>query len=163
MRKVITMMMVLGLLASVSYAQFNTGSKTASGTISWSKNSYDGEEGISILIIAPSVGYFVMDNLAANVSLNMMTYSYPGDSDSESITGFGIGAKYYMNNFYGGGAFNLQKYEDQDALTSLLIEGGYLYGFNENVFLDIGLDYLMGLGDNKSTDITIGVGIATFF
>jgi len=59
MKKVITMMMVLGLLASVSYAQFNTGSKTASGTISWSKNSYDGEEGMSILIIAPSVGYFV--------------------------------------------------------------------------------------------------------
>ena len=161
MKKVVTMMIVLSLLASVSYAQFNTGSKTASGTVSWSKNSYDGEDAGSLLMIAPSVGYFVMDNLSANVSLNMMTYS--DDGESESITGFGIGAKYYMNNLYGGGSYNSLSWEDEDAMTSLLIEGGYLYGLNDNVFLDIGLDYLMGLGDNKSTTMTIGVGIATFF
>lgn len=161
MKKTFIIISVLGIFICSSFAQFNTGTKSVSGTISWSKNTYDGEDEVSLLTIAPSIGYFVMDNIAVNGSLNMLTLSYEGES--ESITGFGIGAKYYVNNLYAGASYNSLKYEDEDALNSLLIEGGYLYGINESVFLDVGIDYLMGTGDNKLTTITIGVGVATFY
>jgi len=161
MKKVIMLLIVFGLFSNLSFAQFNTGSKTAGGSVSWSKNSWDGEDGTSILTIAPSVGYFVMDNLAVNVILNMLSIEWDGGSDA--LTAYGAGVKFYEKNLYGGVSYNSMKWYGEDGSSSLLIEGGYLHGLNENVFLDIGLDYSKGLGDNKSSTITVGVGVASFF
>ncbi len=73
-------------LSSTSFAQFGAGIKTISGTISFTKNSYDGDDYTSILKIAPSFGYFLFENLAVNISIDKRTSFYPKDWDRDSIS-----------------------------------------------------------------------------
>jgi hypothetical protein len=164
--KKVKILIVLIILISVSLAQFTSGVKNIGGTISYMKLYYDNESNSSSLTIAPSGGYFLRDNFAITASINKVSITWDSGNDSETMNGFGfgIGAKYFMNNIYGGGSYMSHKWGDDDAFTQLLIEAGYLYGLNEYVYLDFGLDYNKGLGDNENrSSITIGVGIATFF
>lgn len=163
MRKLITISLTLGLMMSLSLAQFTTGTKSAGGSVGWSSTTYDGEAMYTMLTIAPSVSYFAMDNLGVSFGLAMLTMT-PEGGDAATSTSFGLGAKYYMNSIYAGGSYNSNKPDaDADALTNLRIEAGYLYGLSDNVYLDIGLDYDMGMGDNKAGGMALGVGVATFF
>ena len=82
---------------SLSFAQFTKETKSAGGTLGWSSSSYDGDAVSTTLMIAPSVGYFVIDNVGVNVGLNMSTLTNEGQ-DGTTTTSFGLGAKYYMNN-----------------------------------------------------------------
>ena len=64
---------------------------------------------------------------------------------------------------------------DGDAMTAnfIVIKAGYLHSMVENWYFDIGLRYNMGMGkykmgdtegaDNKSSLMTLGVGVVTFF
>ena len=94
-----------------------------------------------------------------------MKFTYPSEQDlaSATQTGYLVGAKYFVNNIYGGASFVSSTWEDDDANTAAIVEAGYLYGFNEHVFLDAGIDYEKGLGDDKSVVIVFGLGISAFF
>ena len=164
MKKMLIILTLTALTMSLSFAQFTKETKSAGGTLGWYSSSYDGEAVASALTIAPSVGYFVIDNVGVNVGLAMVTVT-PEGGDGLTSTSFGLGAKYYMNNIYGGGSYNSYNsgVEGADAMTNLLIEAGYLYGLSDNVFLDAGFDYTMGMGDNKAGGLFLGVGIVTFF
>lgn len=144
---------------------FSTGTKSISGNISWSKYYNDGDPSYEILNISPSLGYFLLDNLAITLSLDVRTITYQNSwgDDSETSNGFGVGAKYFMEKLYIGLSYNSFKYEDSESNESILYEGGYLFGINRNIFIDIGLDYFVGIGDNNSSNITIGIGISSFF
>jgi len=165
MKKTCIVILIVGLLSSMAFGQFITGTKTLSGGISWSRLSFDGEEVSTVFSVSPAVGYFVIDNLALKVSADLWKYSDSGNmnSDNNTFFGFGIGGKYHINSFYGGGSYLWDKQEGKDADTSILAEAGYLYGLNEIVFLDIGFNYFMGLGDYKISTVSMGVGVATFF
>ena len=165
MRKVILVAVFLCLTIGVSFGQFSTGTNTVSGTISYSTYSDDGEDGVSILLIAPTGGRFVTNNLAILLGLQYMKFTYPRSWDQASATqtGYLVGAKYFVNNIYGGASFVSSTWEDIDANTAAIVEAGYLYGFNEHVFLDAGIDYEKGLGDDKSVVIVFGLGISAFF
>ena len=104
----------------------------------------------------------MIDNVGVNFGLNMSTVTLEGQ-DGITTTSFGLGAKYYMNNMYAGGSFNSTTVGEADALSHLLIEAGYLYGLSDNVFLDVGFDYTMGMGDNKAGGMSLGVGVVSFF
>ena len=60
-------------------------------------------------------------------------------------------------------AYNSMTPDGGDASTSLNLRGGYLHGLSESVFLDVNGTYMMGMGDNKSGGITLGVGVMSFF
>ena len=163
MKKLLTIVTLTALTMSLSFAQFTEGTKSAGGTAGWSSITLDGDAVATILTIAPSVGYFVIDNVGVNVGLAMVTVT-PDGGDGVTSTAFGLGAKYYMNNMYAGGSYNSSKADaDADAMATLLIEAGYLYGLSDNVFLDAGFDYTMGMGDNKAGGMSLGVGVVTFF
>ena len=163
MKKMLIILTLTALTMSLSFAQFTKETKSAGGTLGWASSSYDGNAVGTTLTIAPSVGYFVSDNVGVNIGLAMVTYT-PDGGDGVTSTSFGLGAKYYMNNIYGGGSYNSVKADaDADAMANLLIEAGYLYGLSDNVLLDAGFDYTMGMGDNKAGGMSLGVGVITFF
>ena len=133
------------------------GLMTAAGGVSWQKDSFDGEDAGSTLTLSPNVGYFVTDNIQAIVGLNWSQFTFPDDwgVDPFSLTALVLGGRYYMplgfGPVYAGALFNYFKWSDDDEATnSLDIQAGYLKFFNDNLALDIGFDYNMGLGDNKS-------------
>ena len=162
MKKLLTIVTLTALTMSLSFAQFTKETKSAGGTAGWSSITNDGDAVATILTIAPSVGYFVIDNVGVNVGLAMVTVT-PDGGDGVTSTAFGLGAKYYMNSMYAGGSFNSLTAGEADAVTHLLIEAGYLYGLSDAVFLDAGFDYTMGMGDNKAGGMSLGVGVVTFF
>lgn len=165
MRKLLLMTTLLCLVVNLAMGQFNAGTKAISGSISYTMQSWDGEDGPSLLMISPTVGYFVIDNLAIILGPQYLKVTYPSryDREAESMTGYTIGAKYFINYLYAGGSYSSTSWTNEDASNSMLIEAGYLYGLNEHVYIDLGVDYDKGLGDNKSVTTIFGLGISAFF
>jgi hypothetical protein len=146
------------LFVGVATAQFSQGSKTLGGGASYSSTTVGDADAVSTLVVAPSVGYFVMDNISANVALTMMKVG-----DADATTAYGFGARYYMGSMYGGGTYYGSTAEGDDG--SLTFRGGYLMGLGDggNFFLDLYGSYNMGLGDAEMSTIQVGAGFATFF
>lgn len=126
-------------------------------------NIHDRENIGTMLIVTPSMGYFVKDDFAVTASFSLTAFGDDGVwlVDDGSL---GLGAKYYYEidkgALYVSGSFDFNR---PKAPRSMIAESGYLLGLNKSVFLDFGLEYSMGLGDNKLSIITLGMGIATFF
>ena len=163
MKRMLIILTLTTLTMSFSFAQFTKETKSAGGTLGWASTTYDGDPFATTLTIAPSVGYFVIDNVGVNFGLAMVTVT-PEGMDGVTATSFGLGAKYYMNNMYAGGSYNSTKANaDADAMANLVISAGYLHGLSDNVFLDSGFDYSMGMGDNKAGGMSLAVGVVSFF
>jgi hypothetical protein len=155
--KLFKILIILSVIGSIAFGQFTAGTKTISGSISWTKVKDD--DG-SLITAMPSGGYFFMDNLLITGSLEYLKYS----EDDDAMTGIGFGAKYFMGNIYGGGSFYTVKYGDSDNVNQLVIEGGMLMNLSESVYIDLGLDYFKGLGDYDDFGMTvIGAGVIVFF
>jgi len=132
------------------------------------------------------LGYFVIDNLSADVLIN---YTYEGQSErdyneenSSSALGIGIGGRYFYpiapGKIYGGLDFlyNTNSWKEGNS------DGGwnamYLGLKVENVYVDFELKYQMGLGDyggddyedlpdeykeNKESTFGFNLGLQIFF
>ena len=177
MKRMLIMVAIAALTVSMSFGQFTKGTKSVSSLFSYqSMNSgEDGDDGTSVLSIEPAGSYFFMDNIAADVTIDMTTTSM-GDIDNKTSL-MAFGATYYMNNMYGGLGFAMASSTmgDADAFKSnaIAIKAGYLHSMVENWYFDIGLRYNMGMGkykmgseegpDNKSSSMTLGLGVVTFF
>ena len=149
------------MLSSAIFTAAAISEVTVSATHSLKALSLIDETSVAGIVVG--VGVNIGVNVGVNVGLAMVTVT-PDGGDGVTSTSFGLGAKYYMNNIYGGGSYNSFKANaDADAMANLLIEAGYLYGLSDNVFLDAGFDYTMGMGDNKAGGMSLGVGVVTFF
>ena len=164
---VITMALLGALQAQNPLAK---GLMTAAGGVSWQKGSYDGKDTGSTLSLSPIVGYFVTDNIQATVGLIWTRFTIPDDwgVDPSSVIALVLGGRYYLplgfGPVYAGALFNYFKWSDDDEATnSLDIQAGYLKFFNDNLALDIGFNYNMGLGDNKSSSFMLGAAAVVFF
>ena len=151
-------------------SELSTGLMTASGGITYQKNSSDSGEGTSVLTLSPSVGRFLKDNLQVLVGLNYVRTSFPSNwsDDPRSSTFLTLGGRYYkplgLGPVYGGAVFNYRKYSVADeGSSSIDIQAGMLKFLGDKLALDIGMDYNMGLGDNKSSSINAGVAVVVFF
>ena len=178
MKKMLTLIAIGGLSISLSFAQWEAGTKSVGSLFSFSSvnSGIEGEDGTSTLSIEPAGSYFVIDNVTADVAITMLSID-DGSDDKWSATNIGFGASYYMNNIYGGAGLLMSSWKvgDSDPSKSnyLTIKAGYLHSMVENWYFDIGLRYNMGMGkhkmgdtegdDNKSTNMTLGVGVVTFF
>jgi len=163
MTRSLTIILTVCTFGAVASAQFNTNSKNIAGNVSWNKTFYDGQDIGTLFIMSPSIGYFVKDGLALTASASLTAFRYEAQWQIDDGN-LGVGAKYFYEvdrgAVYGGGSFNFNGFRSP---RSVLIELGFLLGLNKSVFLDCGLDYSMGLGDNKLSTLSLGVGIASFF
>jgi len=171
------MVAIAALTISMSFGQFTKGTKSVSSLFSYnsSNSGNDGDDGSTDMVIEPAGSYFFMDNLAADVSINMTTSKEGDDEEKSSMMSFG--ATYYMNNIYGGAGFSMASFTQGDAdpntANFIAIKAGYLHSMVENWYFDIGLRYTKGMGkykegsiegsDNKSTNMWFGLGVVTFF
>jgi hypothetical protein len=156
------------------------GTTQIGGTVSYSKYSYDGEDLGSNTTISPSVGYFVSNSTCLNLGFHFDSriYKSDGSKQTSSLTGFVAGLRFYQNltsnlGYLGASFTSLTqrvKYSDDYYGTEsdsqvnnyLFFETGILQKLNKYVYLDFGVGYLKGLGDNKSGTLSFGVGVATF-
>ena len=163
---------LLALIVASSVFAFTKGTINPGGTVSFTSNKPNSDEkAITMFSITPQVGYFVMDNLSADVLIN---YTYEGQSESDyndeyslSNLGLGIGGRYFYplapGEIYGGldflyNSFSWEeeyeggKYDGGRNAMYLGLKGGYLFPVVENVYVDFGLKYQMGLGDYGGDD-----------
>ncbi len=166
MRKMISLVIVLSFLTGLSFSQFNKGLKTVSGTINWIKSTYEGRDYATITTFTPVFGYFLKDNISPLIIINYTHaefHMFQNDDEPRPTASFGTGIRYYKNNFYGGGAFLIATDFDDSSEPSLLAEIGYLAPLSENVYLDFGGDFYIGIAYNKFDTMLLGVGITAFF
>ena len=89
MKKLISMLALVAITLTASAQTFKKSDKFLEGTVSYSKSGEDVEYSI-----APTVGYFVTDNVAVGVSAQ-----YGEDKDiSETTTGVGAFVRCYFLN-----------------------------------------------------------------
>lgn len=185
---------LLALIVASSVFAFTKGTINPGGTVSFTSNKLNSDQkALTIFSITPQVGYFVMDNLSADVLIN---YTYEGQSKSDyndeysfSNLGLGIGGRYFYplapGKIYGGLDFlyNTNSWEsgsDDGGRNAMYLglKGGYLFPVVENVYVDFGLKYQMGLGDyggddfenvpdeykkNEESIFGINIGLQIFF
>lgn len=182
------LLILVTLIVATSMFAFVKGTINPGGYVSFSstKNHSDGDP-ITSLTIAPQVGYFVIDNLAVDLMLNLSTASQSGTGykDSETDLGFGLGGRYFYNNFYGGLGLMYKsinaKYEegndtDKYKLTAMYLvpKAGYVLPMARNVYVDLGVSYTMGLGkigddnpapdaDNEYSSLQFMAGLQIFY
>jgi len=179
-------LLIIGVvLTSFVLAQFTSETISAGSLFSYTSykmsSSSDAESITSIgpsasftsITLRPSISYFIVDNISVDAILSLNTLS--GDGDNYKMNMYGIGASYYMDNIYGGGGFGISSsgYNKMSTSNYLLLQGGYLHKLSDNVFLDIGASYTMGMGkykydgeeggDNEQTILRFGAGIKAFF
>ncbi len=167
MKKILLIAVILTFTAGLAHAQFAAGTKYLGGTVGYYKDMTDyGDDfdfGSSTITVAPAFGYFVIDNFMLAARLGYIKTSMNEGDDPDATTAFAVGAKYFMNYLYAGAAYRSSTTGDADAIASLVFEGGYLYPITDYFFLDLGVDYFMGTGDNEMKGLQAGFGFATFF
>ena len=154
MKKMLTITAIAGLLVSMSFANWTEGTKSYGGSFSWKSVTPEVGDASTTMTIAPSIGYFWMDNVSANFTLD---YSKEGDNDA--TTSWLVGANYFMNEWYAGAHYGSAG-EDQSYMR---FGGGYMYGLSDGVYLNTGLTYDMGMGDWKTNTMQVSVGVNTYF
>jgi len=166
------LLILLALIVASSVFAFTIGTINPGGTVSFTSNKHNSDHNdITMFSITPQVGYFVMDNISADVLLNYMYEGQEGGVQnlkySSSLLGIGIGGRYFYplapGKIYGGLdlLYNSLSWEDEyyggkddggwNAMY-LGLKGGYLFPVVENVYVDFGLKYQMGLGDYGGDD-----------
>lgn len=169
----ITLFLVSGLCA------FEKGTINIGGSASYTsyKESSDDDDATNTLIIAPQIGYFFIDNLAADLLFAVVSQS-EGDN-SQTTFDIGLGGRYFYKNFYGGLGLMHESiswdygngFDGSGSGNYLGLKGGYLFPIARSVFVDFGIHYNMGLGDfggdwdgkNEESEFGLNVGFQIFY
>jgi len=181
MKKIIAL--VVCLLITASVFAFDTGTKIIGASVSYeSYKQYEDIDAVNTFALDSHVGYFLMPDISLDIILWWQSVSGPNPyittvTQKTNDILFGVGGSYYFGNIYGSAAILYELYSSKSETKSdeTWTENGMFLGFGvgyllpvvENVFVDIGASYLMGLGkysgdseaDNKETDLTIGAGL----
>ncbi|SKC66830.1 porin family protein [Ohtaekwangia koreensis] len=172
MKKLLTILLSLGAFMSTVYAQTSQGNLSFGGAIGYtSETEEDGGEDdkTSQFRFAPSVSYFIADNLAIGADLSLVTQKRDdGFGGDDKYTEIAVGplVRYYMFTsndkfaFYGqaGFRFGSGKYEpdglDETKSSSfdLYISPGFSYFFNEHWALDLQLQGISYRTEDPNTD-----------
>ena len=169
------LILIVCLSLAVSVFGFKAGTKGLGGHISLSNAKYaDDYPSVTTLSISPEISYFVVDHLCVDLSPRLGVNWMEGEDPNVGV-GLSIGARYFIKNFYGGGAFYYSKSGQKGNKFSskhLELKLGHLVGIAKNIYLDLGVIYQHGLGkiispytktDNDKSIIEARAGIAIFF
>ena len=169
MKSKVILFLAMILVSSLSFAQTQKGGWIISGSSSLQVMSSK-PEGISsattTVTLSPSVGYFIADGLAVGASLNLIT--------SEGSTIFSVlpTASYYFQTLtqvrpyltIGVGYGSLDTGNYSAGGLALGAGGGLVYLINQNVGLNVGLQYLRGdYGGNVTNTFGGLLGFSIFF
>jgi len=181
MKKIIAL--VVCLLITASAFAFDPGEKLIWGEVGFSSIKEDKDcDPYSVFNLDTMVGYFLMKDISIDVVLSWNNYHYKETYDKESSTYnysdilIGLGGSFFIKNFYVGTHFlyellseksEYSKDEESGNAMFLEFDGGYLVPLIENVFIDIGANYVMGIGeyggdaegDNTYSSFNVGAGI----
>ena len=88
MKRMLIMVAIAALTVSMSFGQFTKGTKSVSSLFSFesSNSGEDGDDGSTELSIEPAGSYFFMDNIAADVMIDMTTKGNYMGSDEDLKT-----------------------------------------------------------------------------
>ncbi|MCP4156585.1 MAG: hypothetical protein GY757_53215 [bacterium] len=190
MKKTIIFTICICLLSSITLVAFEKGTKTLGGSLGYSSQKYHSDsDSYHSLAIVPEGGYFVTGKLCLNIGVGLNT-RWSKASDAMPSYSLKIGGRYFVNNFYGGLSFiysthksnyyageenNYEVEEYWEKSKSLELRLGHLSPITKNIYLDLGVFYKAGLGDNTNTSeylssvkndqTTLGTtaGVAVFF
>ena len=133
--------------------------------------------------ISPSVGYFVMENIAIGASLPINFSGYSNSASSSTSNSFGLGAygRYYIPmdkvSVFAGAGFGFARYssrssyldfsgnkitnKNSDSNPFANLNGGLVYFLNSN----IGLEGTLNIGDllNPGTSLSLNLGLQIYF
>ncbi len=184
MRKVLALLLIF--LTAGSLFAFKKGTKGIGGTVSFDGRKNDSSSFES----AVTAGYFFFDNICLDLSVG---YDASWNKNSSYKKGFeyldfGISGRYFFKRFYAGLGFFFHNLRNKDSglktwEKKLKLSAGYLIGIAKNVFVDVGVAYIKGLGDlkadapyfeepfgttgiymkNKRSDFQSRLGIVVFF
>ncbi len=179
MKKVLVISLCLLFITSIF--AFEKGTKNIGGSVSYQSVKVNSDaDAMTTLQFAPHGGYFFIDNLCGDLLIRYSSIKFSEDYKMSEFA-FGIGGRYFYNNIYGGVGFLMESLTEEftggDAKMSgnyLNFQLGYLVGLVENVYIDLGFDYAMGMGkyggdladldiDNEETCLNFGVGLDIFF
>ena len=176
MKKVL--IVLLSLLFITSIFAFEKGTKNIGGSVSYQSFKFDSDADAATTIqFSPHGGYFFIDNLCGDLLIRYTSYDSGGDYKSSGFA-FGIGGRYFYNNIYGGIGFLMESEKTENGAeykasgNYLNFQLGYLVGLVENIYVDLGFDYFMGMGkyggdadqfDNEESGFDFGVGLDIFF
>jgi hypothetical protein len=165
----------LTILVVSSLTAFEQGTKSMGGFLSYnSSKSTSDSDAVNTIMVMPYGGYFLTDNIMAEAFLAYYHANSDSWSDPSSEFGFGLGGRYFFNNIYAGAGFKMTSMDNGNISYSanyLQFKGGYLFKIAQNVYLDLGAIYDVGLGeyggdmegfDNEESNFTIGLGIEVF-
>jgi hypothetical protein len=182
MKKIIAL--VVCLMITTSVFAFDPGEKLIWGAVDFSSIKEDKDcDPYSVFNLETMVGYFLMKDISLDVVLSWYNYHYKTDYCKSDVTYnlsdilIGVGGSFFIKNFYVGAHFlyeligEKETYKTDDTANAnamyLEFDGGYLVPLVENVFIDIGASYMMGLGeyggdaegDNTSSEFSVGAGL----
>lgn len=150
MKKVLTLILIF--LMAGSLFGFKKGTKGIGGAISLDSRKDD----ISSFESSVTAGYFFFDNICLDLSVGYNT-TWHKESAYEGVdyVDYGIGGRYFYKRFYAGlGIFFHNSRNKETELKTwekeLELKAGYLIGIAKNVFVDVGVTYIKGLGDTKA-------------
>ncbi len=142
-----------------------------SSNLSFGSTNVDGaNDNISNVHLSGQAGYFIMDNLAAGLTLGVGA-SRQGELKTSS-TSIGPFARYYINGvFYVGAGYTTTSGKSKNGSTTtnefdggnLLLEAGYPVWLGENVAIEPGLNYLLGTGDINRSTLAATAGFRLYF
>lgn len=167
MKKIVLgLSMIMGITA---FGQTEKGNVVIAGSTSLNFNSLTPKVKISgatsegdkttTLSFTPSIGYFIIDNLALNLDMNLTSMTQKGDNYKDTTTAFSFlpGATYYFNNnskfipYLGANiGYGTMKYSetynnntvdsDKSGFT-WKVKGGGMYMVTNSLAVDLGLGY----------------------
>jgi len=151
MKKSIILLVFLSL--TVFGFAFEQGTKSIGGSVEFSATNYIGDSptGYS-LTITPALSYFVIENLAIELSPGYYV-SWADGYDTRTGYSIGLGMRYFIKKFYLGGSYQYGKYGfkgQKSSSQSMTLAAGHLFPMAKNIFFDVGIRYNKGLGQIKS-------------
>lgn len=173
--KKVMLVFVAVLMMSSAFA-FDKGTINFGGNASFSVEKANSDaDALTTLILRPQAGYYVADNICAD--LIFIYESQKEGNDVVKAFGAGLGARYFLLGAYGGldlqyNNVNMDTFIMDGTSTSFYIipKLGYLLPLGSGTYLDLGARYQIGVGDyggdgsgaNKSTSLQFSVGLEYF-
>ncbi|MCB0515062.1 MAG: hypothetical protein R2798_09600 [Chitinophagales bacterium] len=153
--KKITCLFIVLFAAMGLQAQTEQGSLMLGGNLGFSSSSVKDVDGaVTDFSISPTVGYFVIDNLALGAGFSYVSSknTLGGADATASAFGFGPFVRYYLENrLFGQLGFDLlsSKANDGDAVNGTWITPriGYAAFLNDYVSIEPSVYYSIGGGD----------------
>lgn len=177
MKKIIAL--VVCLMITTSVFAFDPGEKLVWGEVGFSSYKYNSDsDATNYFDFDAMVSYFLMKDISLDVLFAYHSTTYTSSSKDNSTYSnlyLGLGGSFFIKSFYvdGGILYKIHSfpgYMKSDNMNEnsmfIVLGGGYLFPLIENVFIDIGADYMFGLGDysgdyegkNEQSQLSVGAG-----